>query len=78
MLASAEHIPFEDGAFDMVVTRIAPHHFEDIRAAIGEMERVSNRVVRDRGHALLERGHEQAERLHDPTHVRSYSEHEWR
>ena len=29
VLAPAEHIPFDDGAFDVVVTRIAPHHFED-------------------------------------------------
>jgi SAM-dependent methyltransferase len=45
VLAPAEHIPFDDGAFDVVVTRIAPHHFEDIRAAVAELERVSNRLV---------------------------------
>ena len=43
--ASAEDIPFEDGAFDVVVTRIAPHHFEDVARAVAEMERVSNRLV---------------------------------
>jgi ubiquinone/menaquinone biosynthesis C-methylase UbiE len=41
VVASAEHIPFDDGSFDVVVTRIAPHHFEDVRAALGEMERAS-------------------------------------
>jgi SAM-dependent methyltransferase len=78
VLAPAEHIPFDDGAFDVVVTRIAPHHFEDISAAIAEMERVSNRlvVVEDTLHSSDR--HEEAERLRDPTHVRNYTEDEWR
>ena len=45
VVASAEHIPFADGSFDVVVSRIAPHHFTDIGAALGEIARVSNRVV---------------------------------
>ena len=78
VLAPAEHIPFEDGAFDVVVTRIAPHHFEDIRAAIAELERVSNRLVVVEDTLYSSERHEQAEKLRDPTHVRSYSEDEWR
>jgi SAM-dependent methyltransferase len=78
VLAPAEHIPFEDGAFDVVVTRIAPHHFEDIRAAIAELERVSNRLVVIEDTLYSSERHEQAEKLRDPTHVRSYSEDEWR
>jgi SAM-dependent methyltransferase len=78
VLAPAEHIPFDDGAFDVVVTRIAPHHFEDIRAAIEELERVSNRLVVIEDTLYSSERHEQAEKLRDPTHVRSYTEHEWR
>jgi SAM-dependent methyltransferase len=78
VVAPAEHIPFEDGSFDCVVTRIAPHHFTAIGEAVGEMVRVSNReiVVEDTLYSSEE--HEQAEKLRDPSHVRSYSEEEWR
>ena len=39
----ADHceLPFADGSFDAVVSRIAPHHFTDIRAAVTEMARVA-------------------------------------
>jgi SAM-dependent methyltransferase len=78
VIASAEHIPFDDGSFDVVVSRIAPHHFEDIRAAVGEMERVSNRLVVIEDTLYSSDSHEQAEKLRDPTHVRNYTEKEWR
>ena len=78
VLAPAEHIPFDDGAFDVVATRIAPHHFEDIGAAVAEMERVSNRLVVVEDTLYSSDRHEEAERLRDPTHVRNYTEDEWR
>jgi SAM-dependent methyltransferase len=78
VLASAEDIPFASGSFDTVATRIAPHHFSDIRAAIGEMARVARRVVLIEDTLYDSEEVEEAERLHDPTHVRSYSEQEWR
>jgi SAM-dependent methyltransferase len=78
VLASAEHIPFADGSFDTVATRIAPHHFWDIRVAIEEMARVARRVVLVEDTLYASEEVEEAERLHDPTHVRSYSEQEWR
>jgi SAM-dependent methyltransferase len=78
VLAPAEHIPFDDGAFDVVVTRIAPHHFQDIRAAVAELERVSNRLVVVEDTLYSSEPHEQAEKLRDPTHVRNYTEDEWR
>ena len=78
VLAPAEHIPFDDGAFDVVVTRIAPHHFEDIGAAIAEIVRVSNRLVVVEDTLYSSDRHEEAERLRDPTHVRNYTEDEWR
>lgn len=78
VVAPAETLPFADGSFDVVVSRIAPHHFTDIRAAVAEMERVSNRLVVIEDTLYSSERHEEAERLRDPTHVRSYSEREWR
>jgi SAM-dependent methyltransferase len=78
VLASAEDIPFADSSFDTVATRIAPHHFTDIRAAVSEMGRVARRVVLVEDTLYDSDEVEEAERLHDPTHVRSYSEAEWR
>jgi SAM-dependent methyltransferase len=78
VVCRAEDLPFADGSFDIVVTRIAAHHFDDIGRAVGELARVSNRVVvvEDTEYAAEEV--EQAEKLRDPTHVRSYSEGDWR
>jgi SAM-dependent methyltransferase len=78
VLSSAEHIPFADGSFDVVVSRIAPHHFTDVRAAVAEMERVSNRLVVIEDTLFSSDRHELAEKLRDPTHVRNYTEDEWR
>jgi SAM-dependent methyltransferase len=78
VIASAEGLPFADGSFDVVVCRIAAHHFSDVAAAAREMGRVSRRllVIDD----LLFDGEEveEAHRLRDPTHVRSYRADEWR
>ena len=78
VIAPAEHIPFEDGSFDCVVSRIAPHHFTAIGEALGEMVRVSNRELVIEDTLYISEEHEQAEKLRDPSHVRSYSEEEWR
>ena len=78
VVASAEEIPFADGSFDVVVTRIAPHHFADIGRAVGEMARVTNRELVIEDTLYTSDDVEAAEKLRDPTHVRSYSEHEWR
>ena len=34
------NFPFEDGSFDMGITRYALHHFPDITRSIGEVSRV--------------------------------------
>jgi SAM-dependent methyltransferase len=78
VVARAEAIPFADGSFDVVVSRIAAHHFEEIGRAVGEMARVSNRVVVIEDTLYVSEEREAAERLRDPAHVRSYSEEEWR
>lgn len=78
VLAGAEDLPFADSSFDVVVSRIAPHHFTDVRAAVAEMGRVSNRLVVIEDTLYSRDRHERAEKLRDPTHVRNYTEDEWR
>jgi SAM-dependent methyltransferase len=78
VVAPADHLPFEDGAFDVVTCRIAPHHFPDIHAAVQEMARVSNRLLVFEDNVYRGEHVEEAERLRDPTHVRCYSEDEWK
>jgi SAM-dependent methyltransferase len=77
VISRAEELPFADDSFDAAVSRIAPHHFEDVRAAIAEMARIAPRVVVEDTLYVSEEV-EEAERLRDPTHVRSYTEREWR
>jgi SAM-dependent methyltransferase len=78
VVARGEDLPFADGSFDVVTCRIAPHHFADVGAAVREMARVSrDRVVVEDN--LFGGEHvEEAEKLRDPTHVRCYTEGEWR
>jgi SAM-dependent methyltransferase len=78
VIARAEDLPFDDASFDTVATRIAPHHFEDIAGAMRELARVARRVVLVVDTRYRNERGEEAERLRDPTHVRSYSEEEWR
>ena len=78
VLCRAEHLPFADGSFDVVVTRIAPHHFDDVAAAMREMARVARKLVIVEDTLFESEQVEEAERLRDPTHVRSYGEREWR
>ena len=78
VICRAEDLPFADDAFDVVVTRVAPHHFEDVAGAVAEMARVSRDLVLVEDTLYVSEQVEEAERLRDPTHVRSYSEAEWR
>jgi SAM-dependent methyltransferase len=78
VVSSAEELPFEDGSFDVVTCRIAAHHFQDIRRAIAEMARVAQRLVVIEDNVFSDERVEEAERLRDPTHVRCYSENEWK
>jgi SAM-dependent methyltransferase len=82
--ASAEDLPLPTNAFDLTVSRLAPHHFTDVYCGLREMARVtrSGGIV-----AVIDlQGHEepkvddflhQIELLHDPTHVRSYTPTRW-
>jgi SAM-dependent methyltransferase len=76
--ADAEDLPFADGAFDLVVSRIAPHHFSDIGAAMAEMARVAGDLVVVEDTLYTSPEVVEAEAIRDPTHVRNYSEAEWR
>jgi SAM-dependent methyltransferase len=78
VLCFAEDIPFADSSFDVVVTRIAPHHFADIGKAVEEMARVAKRLVVVEDSLYTSPDVEAAEKLRDPTHVRNLSEAEWR
>jgi SAM-dependent methyltransferase len=78
VVGHAEELPFDDGSFDVVTCRIAPHHFEDVGKAVTEMARVSQRLVVIEDNLHVDERVEEAERLRDPTHVRCYSEDEWK
>ena len=74
----AEDLPFADGSFDLVVTRVAAHHYEDVAKAVAEMARVAADAVLIVDNSFMGDDVEAAETLRDPSHVRNYSEAEWR
>ena len=74
----AEDLPFADASFDLTVTRVAAHHFADVRAAARELARVARDGVLVADTLYRNEPGEEAERLRDPSHVRNYSEDEWR
>ena len=78
VLCTAEDLPFADDSFDVVTCRVAPHHFVDVQTAVSEMARVSRSRVLVVDNLYHDESVESAERLRDPTHVRTYSEPEWR
>jgi ubiquinone/menaquinone biosynthesis C-methylase UbiE len=78
VISRAEEIPFADGSFDVVACRVAAHHFEDVRAAVRELARVSRDRVIVVDNLFLDEQAEEADRVRDPSHVRNYSEAEWR
>jgi Methyltransferase domain len=78
VVCRAESLPFADGAFTVVACRTAAHHFEDVSAAVGEMARVSSDRVLIVDTVFMGDAIEEAERLRDPSHVRNYTDAEWR
>jgi SAM-dependent methyltransferase len=80
----AEHLPFEDGSFDLVVSRLSAHHWRDLEAALRE----AARVLKPRGRAIiidavtpgaprLDTFLQTIELLRDCSHVRDYSRAQW-
>ena len=78
VVAPAEQLPFADGSFDVVACRIAAHHFSDVLAAVREMARVTRDRLVVQDNVFIGEEVEAAEKLRDPTHVRCYTEDEWR
>jgi SAM-dependent methyltransferase len=78
VVSRAEEIPFADSSFDVVACRVAAHHFQDPAHALQEMARASRALVLVSDNLFMGEAGEKADRLRDPTHVRNYSEDEWR
>ena len=82
--AKAEALPFEDGSFDLVTCRIAPHHFDSIPEFLAE----THRVLKPGGTCALVDNVVPAgsvgdyinafERFRDPSHLRAWTMEEWR
>jgi SAM-dependent methyltransferase len=78
VISRAEEIPFADDSFDVVACRIAAHHFDDVAVSVREMARVTRDRVVVQDNLFQGEAVEEAEKLRDPSHVRRYSEAEWR
>jgi SAM-dependent methyltransferase len=78
VISRSEDLPFADGSFDIVACRVAAHHFDDVALAVREMVRVSAKLVLISDNLYGGDALEQAEKLRDPSHVRNYTEDEWR
>ena len=82
--AAAERLPFPDASFDIVTTRLAAHHFDDVALAMREIARVLRPGGRfifidtlapdDPPSATFQ---DEVESLRDPTHRRIYTQGEW-
>ncbi len=83
--ADAEDLPFPAGSFTLLSCRIAPHHFPDVPQALREFHRVLRRggrmIIID---TLMPSDPEIAEffqtmeKMRNPTHIRAFTEDEWR
>lgn len=83
-LADAEELPFEAGSFDIVTSRIAPHHFPHPERFVQAVARVlrpgglflldDNMAPED---AELDAFMNRFEQWRDPSHVRAYTVSEW-
>ncbi|HET8874484.1 MAG TPA: class I SAM-dependent methyltransferase [Gaiellaceae bacterium] len=78
VISRGEDLPFADETYDLVACRVAAHHFDDVEKALAEMARVSRDRVIVVDNLFLDERAEEADRLRDPTHVRNYTEAEWR
>jgi len=83
--SDAEALPFKDGGFNLVISRVAAHHFSDVRRSMHEMAR----MIRKGGRVAIadtvvppdeeiDKFINHLDKLHDPTHVRNYTVREWK
>jgi ubiquinone/menaquinone biosynthesis C-methylase UbiE len=82
--AYAGKMPLPSNSFDVVVSRLAPHHFPDVTKAVREMARLAKSggrmaVIDLEGseNRVLDDLNQEIEVLHDPSHVRSYTARRW-
>ncbi len=80
----AEALPFDDNAFDIVISRYSAHHWHDVGKALREVKRVLKpggvvifMDVMSPGHPVLDIWLQTVEALRDTSHVRNYSSGEW-
>lgn len=84
LTASAEALPFPEASFEVVTSRLAAHHFEDVPQAMREIAR----VLRPRGVFIFvdtlapedptsAAFQDEVETMRDPTHRRIYTEQQW-
>jgi SAM-dependent methyltransferase len=78
VVSRAEELPFADRSFDLVATRLAAHHFGDVGLAVRELARVARGRVLVEDMVFVDDRVEEAEKLRDPSHMRTYTEAEWR
>lgn len=78
VICRAEDLPFGNASFDVVATRVAAHHYGDVARAVEEMARVTGDRVLIVDNVFMDNEVEEAERLRDPSHVRNYSDGEWK
>jgi len=76
----AEVLPFNDGSFDIVISRYSAHHWHDVGKALREVKRVLKRGgmvifmdVMSPGHPVLDIWLQTVEALRDTSHVHNYS-----
>ena len=77
VVCPAEDLPFADGSFDVVVCRVAAHHFTDPGRALREMSRVARRLVVFEDTLWVDERVHRAEKVRDATHVRQYTREEF-
>ena len=79
VLGDAAELPFLDGGFDIVFSRLAFHHFPDTRPPFAEMVRILKPggklilIDMEAAEEPLREAEDAIEKLRDPSHVRNLS-----
>ena len=82
VLGDAAELPFLNSSFDIVLSRLAFHHFPDVKQPFAEMVRVlkpGGKLVlidMEAAEEPLRKTEDSIEKMRDPSHVRNLSENE--